>query len=218
MEITDRFASRWTKWDGSLERGEDPNAVLAAAKDEDLLELLAGSSDKDRKYERDIVAVEIQNRLSRRNRLLPTSADDVLRAAIVAYEASAKSQRAIHTAEGILKASGEHELGVAVSGSAIASLDTTKLALEAAEEHAANVQATLNQSRVAEQLAQDAADSARRAAAAADDGAARVAELGHPEEAREVAAAAEALRVAAEEVARKLATSKDGRDEKKEVG
>lgn len=208
MAITDRFALSWVRWDQRVQQGQEPTVFLKSAKDEELIELLAGDSGTDRKYERDIVAVEIQNRLAQRNRSLPLGADEVLKAAYIAYEAAAKSQRAIHAAEGILKASGDTALGVAVSGSAIASLDTTKLALEAAQEHAANVQATLAQSRVAEQLAQDAVDSAMQAAAKAQLGAERIAELGHEEEARVAREAAEALRAAAEDVAREVAEAK----------
>lgn len=209
MSITDRFASSWERWDKKAQDGHSPAALLRSAKDEELLELLAGICGEERQYERDIVAVEIQNRLAQRNRALPSGADEVLEATSVAYEAAAKGQLAVHTAEGILKASGDVELGAAVSASAIASLDTTKLAQAAAQEHAATVQAMLTQSRVADQLAQDAADSALKAAAAAERGAERIAELGHAEEAEAAHVAADALRVAAEDVAREVGAPKD---------
>lgn len=214
MALKDRFASRWDAWDEEVHDRGDAAPYLAAAKDEELLELLAGWSDKDRKYERDIIAVEIQNRLAERSRKLPGGADDVLRAAFVAYGAAASSQKAIHAAEAILKASGDIELGRTVSASAYLSLDTTKLAMEAAQAHAAEVQAALTKSRIAEQLVEDAAEAAREAAEKAELGAKRVAELGHTEEAEAARAAAKRLRETAEEVARRLRESrKSGRHE-----
>jgi hypothetical protein len=204
MEITDRFAERWQEWDARVHGREDAAAFLKSAKDEELLELLAGRSDKDRKYERDVVATEIQNRLARRAKEHPESAEQVFRAAYVAYEAAAKGQKAIHTAEGILKASGDVDLGVSVSSSAIASLDTTKLAMEAAQAHVAELQAAQAQSRIAEQLVEDAAQAALDAAAKADAGAGRVAELGHEAEAQAAREAAQRIRAAAAEAAKKL--------------
>ena len=200
MDVTDRFARQWERWDEAVRSREDAGPYLAAAKDEELVELLAGESDRDRKYERDIVATEIANRLARRNRGLPQGAEDVLRSAEAAYKAAAEGQKAIHTAEAILKASGEQELGVTVSSSAYASLDTTKLALEAAQDHASEVQAAVAQSRFAERLVQDAADVAREAAQKAGEGAARIEALGHGTQAAKAREAAEALHDAARQV------------------
>lgn len=208
MDVIDRFSARWTEWDARLRGGQAAETFVKAAKDEELLELLAGNSPRDRKYERDVVAVEIQNRLAQRAREHPESAEAVFRAAYHAYEAAAQGQKAIHTAEGILKASGDVALGVSVSASAIVSLDATKLAMEAAQTHVAELHAAQSQSRVAEQLIEDAAEAALEAAAKAEKGADRIAELGHDEEAAAALAAAKELREAAEAAARRLAASR----------
>lgn len=209
MEITDRFAQRWLEWDEHVRDREEAGAYLRAAKDEDLLELLAGDSPKDRKYERDIVTTELQNRLTGRHVGHPQSADEVLLAAQVAYEAAANGQKAIHTAEAILKASGDIALGTSVSAAAFVSLDTTKVALEAARAHAAELQAALTQSRIAERLLEDAAHAARDVLDKAAAGAKRVAELGHVAEAEAAHKAAELIRVAAVVAAQKL---REGRE------
>lgn len=204
MEISDRFASRWDEWDARVRNNAQANAFLRTAKDEDLLELLAGGSTKDRKYERDIVTTEIQNRLASRNRDHPLGADEVLDAARVAYEAAASGQKAIHTAEAILKASGDLELGTSVSAAAYVSLDSTKVALDAARAHAAELQSALAQSRVAERLLEDAAQAALEVVEKAAAGAKRVEQLGHVAEARAAREAAELIRSAAEVAAKKL--------------
>lgn len=208
MEITDRFARRWEDWDDQVQDREGAVAFIRHAKDEELLELLAGDSDKDRKYERDVVMTELQNRLTNRHVEHPQGADEVMLAAQQAYEAAAAGQRAIHTAEGILKASGDMELGMAVSSAAYLSLDTTKVALEAAREHAAELQAALMQSRIAERLIEDAAEAALEVVERAAAGAKRVEELGHVDEARAAREAAELIRVAALVAATKLRETK----------
>ena len=209
MEITDRFAQRWQTWDACVHGRADAATFLKSAKDEELLELLAGASDKDRKYERDVVATEIQNRLAQRAKEHPEGAEQVFRAAYAAYEAAAKGQKALHTAEGILKASGDMDLGVNVSASATLSLDATKLAMEAAQAHVAELQAAQAQSRIAEQLVEDAAQAALEVAAKTERGAGRVAELGHEAEARAAREAALRIREAAAEAAEKLRAAKD---------
>lgn len=199
MRLTDRFALTWTKWDERVHSPREATSFLTSAKDEELLELLAGESEKDRKYERDIVATEVINRLSRRSMELPGGATTVYRAARAAHEAAVQSQIAIHTAGGVLKAYGDDELGGAISAAAIVSLDTTKLAVDAARGHLSEVQAALAQSRVAERLIQDAAHAAIEAAVRAEQGARRVAELGKEAEAKAALDAAKLLRAAADE-------------------
>lgn len=204
MEIRDRFADTWIDWDERVQGRTDAAAFLRAAKDEQLLELLAGESDRDRKYERDILATEIQNRLARRSMELPGGATDVYRAASVAHEAAVQSQIAIHTAGGILKANGDSDLGVSISAAAIVSLDTTRLALDAAREHLSELQAAFAQSRVAERLIHDAAQAALEAAVKTEQGAARLASLGHARDAAAAREAASRLREAAEDAAQQL--------------
>lgn len=209
MEITDRFARRWLEWDEEVHDREEAGTYLRAAKDEQLLELLAGDSPTDRKYERDIVTTELQNRLVSRHVTHPRGADDVLVAAQEAYQAAADGQKAIHTAEAILKASGDMELGTSVSAAAYVSLDTTKVALEAARAHAAEIQAALTQSRIAERLIEDAAQAALDVVERAAAGAKRVAELGHLAEAKAAQEAADLIRAAAEVAAKKLRGSQN---------
>lgn len=204
MEIVDRFAHRWLEWDAQVDGREQATAYLYAAKDEQLLELLAGGSPRDRKYERDIVMTELQNRLANRHIEHPQSADEVLLAAEQAYEAAANGQKAIHTAEAILKASGDLDLGTSVSTAAFVSLDTTKVALDAARVHAAELRAALAQSRIAERLIEDAATAARDVLDKAAEGARRVTELGHRAEAEAAREAADLIRVAAQVAAEKL--------------
>ena len=204
MEITDRFAKHWLEWDERVHDRDEARRYLRDAKDEDLLELLAGNSPKDRKYERDIVTTELQNRLAGRHMAHPRGADEVLVAAQQAYEAAAGGQKAIHTAEAILKASGDVGLGAAVSSAAYVSLDSTRIALEAARSHAAELQAALTQSRIAERLLEDAAHAARDVLDKAAAGAKRVAELGHVAEAEAARAAAELIQAAADVAAQKL--------------
>lgn len=212
MEITDRFADRWHEWDERVATRSDAAAFLRDAMDEDLLELLAGTSAKDRKYERDIVTIELQNRLSGRHMSHPRGAEEVLLAAQKAYEAAADGQKPIHMAEGILKANGDTELGASVSTAAFVSLDSTKLALDAARSHAAELQSALIQSRIAERLLEDAAEAARDVLDKAAAGAKRVAELGHVAEADAARKAAELIRIAADVAAQKIRVERGGSD------
>lgn len=208
MEIRDRFAQHWLVWDERVHDRSEAVAYLRAAKDEDLLELLAADSPLDRKYERDVVTTELQNRLAGRHMAHPRGAEDVLVAAQQAYEAAADGQTPIHRAEAILKANGDLALGASVSTAAFVSLDSTKLALDAARTHAAELQAALTQSRIAERLLEEAAQAARDVLDKAAAGAKRVAELGHVAEADAARKAAELIRAAADVAAQKL---RDGR-------
>lgn len=210
MEITDRFATRWVDWDAQVHDRKDALRFLRDAKDEELLELLAGGSSTERKYERDVVMTELQNRLTGRNLDHPQGATEVMVAAEMAYEAAAQGQKAIHTAEAILKASGDVELGSSVSSAAYLSLDTSKVALDAARAHSAEIQAALAQSRIAERLIEDAAEAARDVVDRAAAGAKRVEELGHHEEAEAAREAAKLIQTAVEVAARKLHQSRAG--------
>jgi hypothetical protein len=211
MTPTDRFADRWREWDSRVHERADATAFLKTATDETLIELLAGNSDRDRKYERDIIATEIQNRLAKRATDHPEGADEVFRAAYAAYEEAARGQRAMHTAENILKTHGDVELGNAVSLAANLSLDATRLAMKAAQQHAIDLQAARAQSRIAARLAEDAEQIAEEAQAKAERAAARVAELGHAAEAQAAREAAARLHDAAATAAKKLRdpTTKD---------
>ena len=212
MEFSNRFADLWKRWDGSVrDRSEIPD-YLAQATDEDLIELLAGAPVGERKYECDVVATEILNRLHRRNRALPDVADEVLRSAEAAYHAAAEGQRAIHTAESILKASGDEELGQSVSASAYASLDTTRLAFEAAQRNSSDVQAAVAQSRVARQLADDAETKARTAVDATQEARTALEQAGHPDAAAEARAAAERIADATQRTAGAVAEENDAAD------
>lgn len=208
MEVTDRFGSLWLRWDGAVKDRSQIPAFLTEASDEDLIELLAGAPTGDRKYECDVVATEILNRLHRRNRDLPTVAEKVLRSAEVAYEAATEGQRAIHKAESILKASGEEDLGREVSASAYASLDTTRLAFEAARKNSEDVQATIAQSRATHRLADAALESASDVVDATRQAVDVLEEQGHASAAHEARRAASRIEGTA---ARTLDAVKDER-------
>lgn len=174
METSNRFAKLWEAWDARIDGGESRVSFLNAAKDEELIELLAGESARNRRIERDVIATEILNRMHRRNTSFPGGADAVVAAAEGAQRAAEAGQAAIHASEALLHAAGEHALGQSVSESAYESLDLTKVALEAAQDHASDVQTNLAQSRLGtEAIAQRHAD-----AEAAADAAARAAHRG----------------------------------------
>ena len=170
MELKDRFGAHWAAWDAHEAAGEDMRAYLSDASDETLLELLGGESARDRRYARDIVATELLNRLHRRRSRLPVGAEAVVSSATAARRAAQAGQASIHTAEELLRASGEEELGNAVSDSAYASLDASSHALEVAEAHAAEVKETLESRSAKPPPVDDLVDAAEKAAAAADRG------------------------------------------------
>jgi hypothetical protein len=155
-----RFGSLWKEWDERVAAGKLPVDLLREAKDEDLIEILAGESRLDRKYARDIIATEMLNRLHARVRTQHPGAKDVENSARSAHEAAQGGQEAIHHAEGILKATGQVELGAAVSASADASLKATSAAFESAKIQAEALHETLVQSRHGADLAADAAQKA----------------------------------------------------------
>lgn len=228
METSNRFAKLWEAWDTRIGAGESRQAFLVAAKDEELIELLAGESARDRRIERDVIATEILNRMRRRNTSFPTGAEATVAAAQGAQLAAEAGQAAIHASEALLHAAGEHQLGQSVSESAYESLDLTKVALEAAQVHASDVQANLAQSRVgAEAVAQrqaaaeEAADAAARAAHRGsdltDDLEAHMAKIGGAEAGRASADAGRAIAKAADAGA-DAAHAEDGAEEKKGEG
>jgi hypothetical protein len=212
MKLSDRFAQLWDEWDGRLREGEDVVSFLEAAKDEELIELLAGESVRERKYERDIVATEILNRLHRRHTDFPAGAEAVLHNAQAAQRSAEAGQAAIHASEALLHAAGEHELGQSISESAYESLDATKLALGAAQQHAADVQSSLSQSRLGDKAsaprqedldrtAQAAARAARRGSDLTDDLEAHMGAIGKGPEGKAAAKAGQAIREAADAAA-----------------
>lgn len=160
MDTDARFGKLWADWDDRIDRGESPTKILLDSKDEDLVEVLGGESELNRKYARDIIATELLNRLHLRSTRHPAAAKVAQTSAMIARDAAKDGQAAIHHAEEILKSSGQHELGTAVSASAYKSLDASEAAFAAAKEHAEALHETLAQSRVGEDLARDAAAAA----------------------------------------------------------
>lgn len=224
MAISDRFAQLWDEWDGRLREGGDIRAFLEAAKDEELIELLAGESARDRQYERDVVATEILNRLHRRHTEFPAGAETVLHSAEAAQRSAEAGQAAIHASEALLHAAGEHELGQSISESAYESLDATKLALDAAQHHAAAVQKSLSQSRLGEEerrlppetpeeelerTAQAAARAAQRGSDLTADLEAHMDALGKGPEGKAAAEAGRAIQEAADAAARTAREAKE---------
>lgn len=160
MDHEARFAKLWAGWDKRIDDGETPGNILRNSKDEDLVEVLGGESDLNRKYARDIIATELLNRLHIRSSKHPAAAKAAQASAKLAHEAAKEGQEAIHHAEGLLKNSGQYELGAAVSASAYKSLDASEAAFTAAKEHAEALHETLAQSRVGDELAKEAASAA----------------------------------------------------------
>lgn len=158
-----RFGKLWAAWDARIAAGQPPQDILKNAQDEDLVEILAGESTRDRRYARDIIATEILNRMRARSTTQHPGARGVEASAKAAYEVARDSQEAIHRAEGILKASdvpGDFALGAAVSASADASLRATLAAFDSAKLQAEALRETLAQSRVGTELADEAAHAA----------------------------------------------------------
>ena len=151
-----RFEKLWSRWDERVAAGTPPVELLREAKDEELIEILAGESRLDRKYARDIIATEMLNRLHARSASQHPGAKIVEDSAREAHRAAKDGQEAIHHAEGILKANGEVSLGSAVSRSADASLIATRAAFDSAKVQAAALHQTLAQSRLGEELAAEA--------------------------------------------------------------
>lgn len=153
-----RFGKLWSAWDARIATGQPPGDILRNAKDEDLVEILAGESRLDRRYARDIIATEILNRMHARSTTQHPGAREVEASARAAHEVAQDSQEAIHHAEGILKSSGQYALGAAVSASADASLLATGAAFDSAKIQAEALHETLAQSRVGAELAAEAAE------------------------------------------------------------
>lgn len=151
-----RFEKLWRRWDQRVAAGTPPVELLRDAKDEDLVEILAGESRLDRRYARDIIATEMLNRLHARGASQHPGAKIVEESAREAHQAAKDGQEAIHHAEGILKANGQVSLGSAVSDSADASLTATRAAFDSAKVQAAALHQTLGQSRLGGELAAEA--------------------------------------------------------------
>lgn len=196
-----RFGRLWAAWDGRLATGERPGDILREAKDEELVEILAGESKLDRKYARDIIATEILNRMHARSTTQHLGARGVEATAREAHEVAQGSQEAIHHAEGILKASGEFALGAAVSASADASLIATRAAFDSAKIQAEALHETLAQSRVGAELAVEAAHVADKGREVTRELEQKMRKMGRSEEGRAASAAARDVQRATEHAA-----------------
>lgn len=187
-----RFGRLWAEWDRRVDAGERPEDILDEAKDEDLVEVLAGESDVDRRYTRDIIATELLNRLHERTKH-PAKAKAVAASAKTAHAVARESQGPIHRAEEILKASGEWDLGASVSASAYASLDATREAFDAAKDQAEDLQANLSTSRGGSELAEEAAQTAEEGREITREIEGKMDEIGRGKEGREASAAAKRI-------------------------
>lgn len=196
-----RFGKLWATWDERVASGQAPADILREAKDEDLVELLAGESTSDRTYARDVIGTELLNRLRRRSLRHPAEATAAVETAQTAHEAARDGQEAIHRAEGILKDSGQWDLGASVSASAYRSLDATQAAFDAAKDSAESLQKSLVQSRVGNELAEEAARTADEGRAITEDIETEMERLGRGPEGRAAGAASRAISRAADEAA-----------------
>lgn len=201
MDDDARFGRLWADWDGRIDAGESPADILRDALDEDLVEVLGGESEQNRKYARDIIATELLNRLHARSSKHPAAAKVAQESARVAHEVAQDGQRAIHRAETLLKDSGQHELGDAVSASAYKSLDASEAAFGAAKDHAEALHETLAQSRVGAELAQDAADAAEEGRKITHKLGEQMESMGNAKEGRAAKAASRAIQTSAKRAA-----------------
>lgn len=201
MDRGARFSRLWTEWDERIASGATPDEILRDAKDEDLIEVLAGESSVDRQYARDIIATELLNRVRGRSTKQPAAATAAADSAQTAHETTQEAQEAIHRAEGILKHSGQWELGASVSASAYRSLDATQAAFAAAQDSAESLQHSLAQSRVGNELAEEAARTAEEGREITEDIEAEMEKLGRGREGRAAGAASRAISEAAETAA-----------------
>lgn len=211
-----RFGKLWKSWDARISSGETVEAILREAKDEDLVEILGGETRGERKYARDVIATELLNRLHARTISQPASARAAADSARAANEVARDGQYAIHTAEEILKSSGQEELGASVSASAYASLDATEAAFQAADRHAETLEGNLAQSRIGTELAKDAVHAAKQGIKATHDLEHQMEELGKAKEGRAASEASQAIGRAAAD-ASKLAESRTRPDADQEA-
>lgn len=196
-----RFEKLWKRWDERVAAGTPPVDLLREAKDEDLIEILAGESRLDRKYARDIIATEMLNRLHKRGTSQHPGAKTVEDSARDAHEAAKDGQEAIHHAEGILKANGQVALGAAVSESADASLIATRAAFDSAKVQAAALHQTLGQSRLGGELAAEAVTKAEEGREVTRELEKTLDALGRGEEGRAASDASRKIHAAADQAA-----------------
>lgn len=198
MQDEGRFGRMWAAWDRRVDAGEAPSEILRDSNDEDLVEILGGESEHDRRYARDIIATELLNRLHSRTMKHPAAAKAAEKSAKIALDAAQEGQAAIHHAEELLKESGRFELGDAVSQSAYASLDAAEAAFDAAKEHADSLHQTLAQSRAGRQLSEKAADAGEHGRKVTRNLEKKMESIGSAEEGRAAAEASRRIRDATE--------------------
>lgn len=201
MDDEARFGKLWREWDSRVDRGEAPRAILKDAKDEDLVEILGGESDTDRKYARDIIATELLNRLHSRNKEHPSAAKAAEASARRAHQAAKEGQAAIHHAEELLKASGQVDFGDSVSNSAYKTLDASKAAFDDVEKHAHSLERTLAQSRSGGELARETAEAAQAGSDLTHTLERQMKRIGKAEEGKAAAKAGEKIQATAEKAA-----------------
>lgn len=99
-----RFEGRWRMWDDIIRRGERPADFLPRLSDESVVELLASGDPAERRFELNLLATELLNRLSRARRLLHEAdalADKYLGAAMEQADVAAQI---VHEATDAMKA------------------------------------------------------------------------------------------------------------------
>lgn len=73
---TNRFERSWEEWDERIGDGAQPREMLADLSSEKIMQLLAGAGS-ERRYERDILATEVMNRLVRARHNVDDSMENV---------------------------------------------------------------------------------------------------------------------------------------------
>lgn len=61
-------STRWAQWDAAVAGGRNPAEVLAELADEAIVEMLRTADRRGRDYERDLLMVELGNRVVRLRR------------------------------------------------------------------------------------------------------------------------------------------------------
>lgn len=121
-----RFEALWAAWDEGSARGCDPAARLPLLSDEEVVELLAGAPES-RRNERNLLATEALNRMTRTRRALVE----------VAHDVSADTQEVLRLVEESAQGAADED---AMHGASL-DYDARNAAREAAIEHIQSIHA-----------------------------------------------------------------------------
>ncbi|HWH08144.1 MAG TPA: hypothetical protein VNX21_03025 [Candidatus Thermoplasmatota archaeon] len=98
-----RFEGRWQRWDEAVRAGERPVDFLPLLTDESIVELLASGDVHARRYELNLLAVEMLNRLARFRRYLGEAVEESAHAINAACEQADHAVRAAQAADAAIQ-------------------------------------------------------------------------------------------------------------------